>query len=766
MNFKKIWTGIAIAAISFSGFVGVGTANAAPPEPTETNSINDYELKKFLNTQYFGNPADTNITAEQLETLTEIDMEGYESDFTEEEDQKYNNDGSEGYMDISGLRYAVNLKMLNLSGKRINPPYENRATSKAIYEELNYLTNLESLSLERTGLNSPTEYGFSDDFTLNLPNLTYLNLRNTYIDNGIYFISELNNLEELYLGKSYVIYGGEEIGQTLSQLDNVKRLDLSYNNIFVGDSLVNAVMDMDSLEWFNFEGNRSRDLRNWKPVADKVKQSSFANQQLDSSSRITLEADGTIDYDMDFYYGTYSFDRAYDVDGVEYILSEQGGLLYERSSEDLFNILRINIPAGEFTGDRTNSGIGKSYDIEELKNLNSDPRLYYGFGDSSTRGSFAFNHRHFGLFVEVGVMPNIQSVIEEVGTAIETQPLTVINSDATATYSTTDELPKGLTLDSETGVVSGIVEEPFDGMIEIIPTFSEDVSYNGQIMIDFIISEEATEPIIVADLPNGKVGEEYNGSIIVDSGEITTVDSLPNGLSYDYETGVVSGIPTEDGEFDVFIEVEKSGEYYDSIERLTILPADVVDPPVEEEPVVETPVNNSNLPDGKVGENYEGLIKVENGEITEVVGLPDGLTFNPDNGVVDGVPTKDGEFEISITAENEDIETVFTETIIIEAADVETPVDEDDTTSPDDSDDTVIDEEEEKEQIVPNDDDTNIDEVPDTDDVKPVNEVDKKVESGELSDNTSSPILYILSLIAGFGILSSVGLIRLKNKNN
>ena len=763
MNFKKIWTGIAIAAISFSGFVGVGTANAAPPEPTETNAINDYELKKFLNTQYFGNPADTNITAEQLESLTEIDMEGYKNNFTNEENQKNDNDGSEGYMDISGLRYAVNLESLNISGIKIDPN-ENIETSKAVYEELNYLTNLQYLNLENTYLDSPLSYGFDEDFVLDLPNLTYLNLRNNYIVDSIYFLSELNNLEELDLAGNYGYTWDRD--QTLSQLDNVKRLDLSYNSIFVGDFLVSGVMGMDSLEWFNFEGNRSRDLRNWKPVADKVKQSSFANQQLSSSSRTTLEADGTIDYNIDFYNGTYPYNRAYDVDGVEYILRDQGGLLYEGNSEYLFTGIRNNIPVGEFTGDRTNSGIGQSYDIEELKNLNSEAYLYYGFGNETTRGSFGFKHRH-SVDKYVGVLPQEQYIDEEIGAAIETQPLTVINSDATATYSTTDELPKGLTLDPETGVISGIAEEPFDGEIEIIPTFSEDVSYYGQIFIEFIIVEqEFIEPVVISNLPNGKVGEEYNGSIIVDSGEITTVDSLPNGLTYDYDTGVVSGIPTEDGEFDVFIEVEKSGEYYDSIERLTILPADVVDPPVEEEPVVETPVNNSNLPDGKVGENYEGLIKVENGEITEVVGLPDGLTFNPENGVVDGVPTKDGEFEISITAENEDIEVVFTETIIIEAADVETPVDEDDTTSPDDSDDTVIDEEEEKEQIVPNDDDTNIDEVPNTDDVKPVNEVDKKVESGELSDNTSSPILYILSLIAGFGILSSVGLIRLKNKNN
>lgn len=936
MNLKKIWTGIAIVAISFSGFVGVGTANAAPPEPTETNAINDYELKKFLNTQYFGNPADTNITSEQLETLTSIDIEGYENDFTEEE-EKNKNDGSEGYMDISGLRYAVNLESLNISGIKIDP-YENTEASKAVYEELNYLTNLESLNLEHTYLDEPAEYGFSDDFTLNLPNLTYLNLRNNYISDSLYFIAELNGLEELYLGGNYGYTWDRDADgteQALSQLDNVKRLDLSYNSLSSASYekyLVDGVMDMDSLEWFNYEGNSTSDLRPWKPVADKVEQSSFANQQLSSSSRRDNDYDGSTRYDLNFYEGTYDYNRAYDVDGVEYILRDQGGLLYDYTDEDLFTGIRSEIPTGEFTGDRTNSGSGQSYNIDELKELNENKELYYGYGDNDTRGSFAFEHKHDVENI-VGVLPQEQYIDVEVGESVQTEELTVINSDATATYSTVDELPEGLTLNSETGVISGITEEEFNGMIEIIPEFNGFVDYYGQIYVNFnIFVEEIIEPVITADLPNGKVGIDYEGSITTDVGEITTVDGLPDGLNVDLTTGIVSGVPTNDGEFEIVItavngnetvsenttiiineadivepvvqtnlpngqvgvnyegsiivdnlngqeytvsnlpdglsydyntgvvagiptnpavyqvEVAVNGNQY--IYEVIIAPADTVDPvlptiiadlpdgqvgqdyigsvivengeitnttglpegltinfetgdisgipttdgefdivitaensdgetiinqtilinPVDEESVVEAPVVQTYLPDGKINENYEGNIIVEQGEITDVVGLPDGLTFNPDNGVVSGVPTNDGEFKIVITAENDGSETTLTETIVIEGI-----VEDDDTVVPGEDNQTPPGVNDDTDNVVPGDDTDNIVEDTETEDVEtedidtpvePVDEPVKKINSGEISENISSSVSYILFIIIGFGLLAGVGFTKLRNKNN
>lgn len=780
MNFKKIWTGIAITAISLSGFVGVGTANAAPPEPTETNAINDYLLKRSLNTQYFGNPADTNITAEQLKTLTEIDIENADYFLPDEEEQKNDNDGSYGYMDISGLRYATNLKTLNISDVYIVPD-ENKETSKAVYEELNYLTDLESLSIEDTDLGTPVDYGFSDDFTLNLPNLTYLNLRDNHITNSIYFISELNNLEELYLGGNYGYTWdrdaeGTEI--TLYRLENVKRLDLSYNNFDENDKyLVDSVMGMGSLEWFNFEGNDTKDLRMWKPVADKVNQTSFANQQLRSNSNKIIELDGTIYYDMKFYEQTY-----YDVDGVEYSLKNNGGLLYEESSEDLFPLfMSDNIPVGEFTGDRTNSGIGQSYDIEDIKNLNywDDKYLYYGFGNPSTRGSFAFQHG-LHIFINIGVLPEHQVVDEEIGAAIETQPLTVVNTDATATYSTTDELPKGLTLDSETGVISGIAEEPFDGIITLIPTFSKNIpnygDYGGKNTIQITITDSSNvvKPVLSSDLPNGKVGEEYNGSITVDSGVITTVDSLPNGLSYDYETGVVSGVPTVDGEFDLLIEVEKSGETFNFNESLVILPAD---------PEIITPVITSDLPDGKVGDNYDGSIISEPGSITNVDGLPDGLTFDSDTGKVNGVPTKAGEFNVNITADNQGVKNTSVETIVI--ADV--PVDDKPSTEPtptpvpasedptDNTNNTPLDPSP-SQKPVDKVDENNVDnndnlstpvdksKTVDKENVNPADKAVKKINSGEIIDEYSLPIFSVLSIMFGLGLL--VVILKLRKKNN
>lgn len=673
MKLKKLWAGMAVAAVSVSGFVGVNAANAAPVEPTTSNAINDVGLKIFLNTEYFDRHTSTDITAADLETLTEIDTTNSEKQISSYVDS------SPGYVDISGLRYATNLKKIDLNKE--NEEFNNfvltdrrdEESANYFWNELNMIKSLEELNISQTQIRDPNNGIILDlpnlttitamenhlgdlDYLSNLPNLTNLNLRNNSIVDSLAFLEGSPNLVKLDLAGNYGYTWDEDVEGTesvLSQLDKLESLDISYNSLNengYNDYLIDAIIDMDSLQWFNYEGNTSADLRKWEPVADKVGQTSFANQQLSSYSYRNNIYDGSSKYDLNFYGDTY-----YDVDGVEYTLNNSGGLLYDYIDGYFFTAIHTESPVGEFAGDRANSSDGQSYNKEQFKEINSESWLYYGFGNDTTRGSFGFQHIH-DINNEIGILPENQSISALVGDSVETQPLTVINSDDTVAYSTTNELPAGLTLDSETGVISGIAEEEFNGSVEIIPEFSESVSYNRQITIQFVIGEaELTEPVVITDLPNGKVGVEYNGSITTDSGEITGIGGFPNGLTYDMETGIVSGVPTVDGEFGVSINVMKDDNYYGFMERLTIDPADVE---------IITPSIEYNLPAGQVGSDYEGFITVDDGDLNTVENLPEGLNIDLTTGIVSGVPANDGEFEIVITAVNGN-ETVSENAIII-----------------------------------------------------------------------------------------------------
>ena len=200
------------------------------------------------------------------------------------------------------------------------------------------------------------------------------------------------------------------------------------------------------------------------------------------------------------------------------------------------------------------------------------------------------------------------------------------------------------------------MEYMFDGCANIVggegTEYDEDYSDGEYARIDGLNDQPgyftAKGALVIAttSLPVGKVGAEYSVALKTNgNGDITwaiTEGRLPNGLGLS-EEGLISGTPTENGEFSFTVTATK---FEDSFSRkLNVTIYDVVPPTI----------TTSNLPDGMVGTEYSATLEAEGDEpITWSIideDLPDGLSLS-EEGLISGTPAKKGNFYFEVIAIN------------------------------------------------------------------------------------------------------------------
>lgn len=200
-------------------------------------------------------------------------------------------------------------------------------------------------------------------------------------------------------------------------------------------------------------------------------------------------------------------------------------------------------------------------------------------------------------------------------------------------------LPPGLTLDPESGVLSGLPTIP--GKYPFTVTASEGLCSGSRSYTIVICGIVITTPT----LPAGCIGVPYSETIATSGGVgpltfSTRPNSLPPGLTL--VNGTISGTPSTTGCFTFTVTVTDSLGCSDShTYTVCICPRAIL---------------LSDIPaEGTVAAPYSGTIMASDGEAPYQLAVtggvpPRGLVFHPRTGVLDGTPTLPGRFVFTVTA--------------------------------------------------------------------------------------------------------------------
>jgi len=229
----------------------------------------------------------------------------------------------------------------------------------------------------------------------------------------------------------------------------------------------------------------------------------------------------------------------------------------------------------------------------------------------------------------------------------------IVATNTPTSYSSTT-LPSGLTLNTSTGVISGVPTAIGSTSVTITAT---NAGGNGSNTITITINPSA--PVVSAGSSSGTVGTSFSYSVIATNSPISYSSTiLPAGLTLNTTTGVISGTPTAVGSTSVTVTASNAGGNGSNTITITISAA-----------LPPAPVVSTGSPSGTVGTSFSYSVIATNSPTSySSTTLPAGLTLNTTTGVISGTPTAIGSTSVTVTASNAGGNGSNTITITVSAA--------------------------------------------------------------------------------------------------
>ncbi|MBI5767103.1 MAG: putative Ig domain-containing protein [Verrucomicrobia bacterium] len=239
------------------------------------------------------------------------------------------------------------------------------------------------------------------------------------------------------------------------------------------------------------------------------------------------------------------------------------------------------------------------------------------------------------------VAPSITSPVAATAVAGRTFIFQIVANTSSATYTVaTGTLPAGLTLNADTGLISGTPTATGTANLTITATNATAADTKP-----LAITVNSPPPVItVAVAPAGQVGTAYTAFTVTASNSPTamTATGLPPGLTMS-NTGVISGTPTQAGTFSAAVTATNATGSNTSPVVITInLPPNL------------PAFTGSTTLAGVQGTAFNFTPAFANGPFTNftATGLPTGLAISATTGAITGTPTVSGTFTVNVTATN------------------------------------------------------------------------------------------------------------------
>jgi parallel beta-helix repeat protein len=230
------------------------------------------------------------------------------------------------------------------------------------------------------------------------------------------------------------------------------------------------------------------------------------------------------------------------------------------------------------------------------------------------------------------VITSATSAIGQVGIAFSHQ----IQAANSPTYFFGTSIPSGLTLNSATGLITGTPISNGNFTAQIYAANSGGTSNQT-----LTIAVTSTPVITSANTSNGTMGSAYSYQITATNNPTQfTATGLPTGLTINSTTGLIRGIPLQDGSFAATISAINASGVGNQTLNLLIAP-------------MAPRITSAGTATAQVGRSFSYRITASSLPMTYgALNLPSGLSLNATSGEIGGIPTTVGNATVTISVSN------------------------------------------------------------------------------------------------------------------
>ena len=240
-----------------------------------------------------------------------------------------------------------------------------------------------------------------------------------------------------------------------------------------------------------------------------------------------------------------------------------------------------------------------------------------------------------GLVITTSTLPAAKT-----GSAYSVTLQSTSEASSDVWYIDSGDVPQGLTLGRDTGILSGTPE--LAGSYTFRVRLASGTKAASK---TYTLEVSSSLAITTLSLPNAKAGTAYTCTLTANSGDVSWSEAggeLPAGITLS-SSGKLSGTPELAGEYSFTVQAEAGGLKALRDLSLTVKP-------------VLSITTSSDLPSVKLGAAYSVTLETDAGQSQSVYwymtggALPPGIDYNSSTGTISGTPTAEGTFRFTMQA--------------------------------------------------------------------------------------------------------------------